>query len=184
MGVEFELRERYHELLLRYAQTSAEDALAEASELGKRAVIAGVPHEEVVELHEETLRRIANEHPELSIGEAAIIATEPLMELFMAYGLAFLKQLEDTRKANQALREEMRIREEARRSWPATRRSWPGPTRTWSSSRTSSPTTSRPRCDTSRPSRTSCWTATRRSSTRTVGSASASWPRARSACPG
>jgi light-regulated signal transduction histidine kinase (bacteriophytochrome) len=113
MHVEVELREQYHALLLSYAKTCSEEALVAASELGKRAVIAGIPHEEVVELHEETLRRLAREHPELSIGTAAIMATEPLMELFMAYGLAFIKQLEDTRHANEALREEMRIRERA-----------------------------------------------------------------------
>ncbi|MFH1532925.1 MAG: ATP-binding protein [Pseudomonadota bacterium] len=113
MNPEFELRERYHGLLLRYATMATEEALSEASDLGKQAVIAGVPHEEVVELHEETLRRLAREHPELSIGEVAIHATEPLMELFMAYGLAFLKQLEDTKKINEALRAEMEIRQKA-----------------------------------------------------------------------
>ena len=110
---EFDLRERYHGLLLRYATVASEEALVEASDLGKHAVSAGVPHEEVVELHEETLRRLAGEHPELHIGEAAILATEPLMELFMAYGLAFLKQLEDTKRSNEALRAEMEIRQKA-----------------------------------------------------------------------
>ncbi len=101
----------YAQLLAAHVDQPSEAYLAQASELGKELVQAGIPVEAVVEIHERALASLARARPGLALKDAAIPATQPLMELFMAYGLAFRRHLADTLEANEALRTEMARRQ-------------------------------------------------------------------------
>ena len=101
------IAETYSQLLAGHVEQPSERYLAEAADLGKQLVQTGIPVEAVVEIHEGALASLARARPGLALKDAAISATQPLMELFMAYGLAFRRQLAEGMSANEALRAEM-----------------------------------------------------------------------------
>lgn len=68
--------------------------LAEAFELGRSMVDQMVPPDEVTNIHHEAILRLAQLHPQLSLARVADRLTRPLMEMSMAYGLAFREQME------------------------------------------------------------------------------------------
>ena len=106
----------YFSLLRSYLETPGEELLVAAASLGKNLLSSGIPEEEVIELHEEALRRLAKELPDLPFAEAAVSTSRPLMEVFMAYGLAFRRQIEESQRANEALLQEVERRGEAEKA--------------------------------------------------------------------
>jgi signal transduction histidine kinase len=71
----------------------AERYLMDAFELGRSLVSQQVSPDEVVGLHDDALIHLARTHPDLPLGRVAERLTKPLMELSMAYGLAFREQM-------------------------------------------------------------------------------------------
>ncbi|WP_370261830.1 sensor histidine kinase [Limnobacter sp.] len=97
---------RYSELLQRFVlgvgQQSTEADLAEAFELGRTLVEKQVPPDELMGIHHEAVVSLAQSSSNLPFAEVAERITAPLLELSMAYGLAFRKQTED--HVNQLMR--------------------------------------------------------------------------------
>lgn len=91
-------REGYFPILEQVAMAAIdadiEAWLAEAFELGRSMVDQMVPPDEVTNIHHEAILRLAKLHPELSLVQVADRLTRPLMEMSMAYGLAFREQME------------------------------------------------------------------------------------------
>ena len=83
------MRDKYFELLKAYVGHPAEEYLAAAADLGRELVLADVPPEDIAEIHEEALGRLAREHPDITLLDTGRLISAPLMELLMAYGLAF-----------------------------------------------------------------------------------------------
>jgi len=71
-----------------------EEALTESAELGRKFLRQETPPEEVTEIHHHALQRLAAENPDLRLVQVADRLTAPLMEIIMAYSLAFRQQLE------------------------------------------------------------------------------------------
>jgi len=98
------IQDRYFELLRAYVARPGEKYLLRAADLGRELVLAQVPPEVIAELQEEALIRLAEEIPNLTPLNAARLISAPLMEMLMAYGLAFREQLESRKRVEQALR--------------------------------------------------------------------------------
>jgi signal transduction histidine kinase len=90
--------ERYFRILEQVAMARTgddiESCLADAFELGRSMVDQMVPPDEVTHIHHEAVVRLAQDHTELSLAQVADHLTRPLMEMSMAYGLAFREQME------------------------------------------------------------------------------------------
>ena len=80
------IRDKYFEVVRDYVASQAEEQLMAAAELGREMVLADVPPEEVAELHDEALRRLAEVAPDIALA-TMLPASRPMMELLMAYGL-------------------------------------------------------------------------------------------------
>jgi len=102
------IQDRYFELLRAYVDSPEEKFLAAAAQLGRELVLADVPPEDIAEIHEHALHRLGQESPDLTLLAAAQPVSTPLMELLMAYGLAFRERLEIRRRAEEAIRESER----------------------------------------------------------------------------
>ena len=89
-----EIQDRYTILLARYCLDQNESWLAEVAELGKIAVKSQVPLEEVAEIHETGLRDLLDKEPGTALADISTNATAPLIELLMAFGLAFRAQVD------------------------------------------------------------------------------------------
>ncbi|MBW1958181.1 MAG: PAS domain S-box protein [Deltaproteobacteria bacterium] len=103
--VERDIRERYFRLLKGYVVSQDEKYLLEASELGGEMLLAGIPEEEVAETHEEATCRLAREFPEMTLQDAATSLSIPLIEVIMAYSLAFCSEIEERKRNEESLRE-------------------------------------------------------------------------------
>ena len=99
------IKDKYFNLLAAYVARPEESYLLEAADLGRELVLSDVPPEEIAELHEQALERLAREQPDMTLLDAARRISSPLMELLMAYGLAFRERLEERKRAEEALRE-------------------------------------------------------------------------------
>ncbi len=98
------IEDRYFRLLKSYVMGPKEEHLAAAAELGRELVTADVPEEDVAEIHEKALRLLAQESPDMTLEDVAHLISGPLMEMFMAYGLAFRERLEERRRTEEELR--------------------------------------------------------------------------------
>jgi len=98
------IEDRYLELLAAYVARPEESYLLQAADLGREMVLAGIPPEEIGEIHKQALDHLAEKAPDMSLLDAARFISAPLMELLMAYGLAFRERLEVRRQAEEALR--------------------------------------------------------------------------------
>ncbi len=94
--------DKYFHLLKGDAAKSQEGHLVTVAELGAEFVLSGLPTEEVVEIHQEALRRLAQESPQMTLQEALQLTSEPLMETLMAYRLVFREREEIEREAELA----------------------------------------------------------------------------------
>jgi len=88
--------ERYTHILSSVAladpKENIEGYLAEAFELGRSMVDKMIPPDDLTNIHHIGILALANAHPQLRLAEVAERLTRPLMEMTMAYGLAFRQQ--------------------------------------------------------------------------------------------
>ena len=99
------IQDRHFGLLKAYVFKPDEEQLTLAAELGRELVLADIPAEEIAEVHEQAIHRLAQESPDIKLLDVAHLISAPLMEMLMAYGLAF-------REREEALRESDRIKSE------------------------------------------------------------------------
>ncbi|MFQ5638233.1 MAG: PAS domain S-box protein [bacterium] len=88
MMVKQSFQDRYYQLLKLYVARPQEKHLAEAAELGRELVLADIPIEEIAELHEQALRHLGQDIPDIKLPDSDQLISAPLMELLMSYGLA------------------------------------------------------------------------------------------------
>ncbi|MEE2897101.1 MAG: ATP-binding protein [Gemmatimonadota bacterium] len=106
-----EHRQDYLRLLERYVDDAGEQHLLAAADLGRQFVLAGVPAEEIAELHEATLAKLARDRPIPELAKV-VFASQPFMEVMMAYSLEFRLQVDSRLSAEGELRE---VNDELRR---------------------------------------------------------------------
>ncbi|MCP4544295.1 MAG: response regulator [Chloroflexi bacterium] len=104
MMTEQSIQNRYFELLKAYVASPEEKFLALVAELGRELVVLDAPPEDIVELHERALGRLAQEQPNLALQDTIPNAWTPLMELLMIHSLAFRERSEARDRAEAALR--------------------------------------------------------------------------------
>ncbi|WP_319509069.1 ATP-binding protein [uncultured Methanolobus sp.] len=100
---ETDFKERYYQILKGYVTTREEKYLMRSEDLGYELVRFNVPPEDIVELHEVAISRLATDLPAKSMMESVGFLSTPLVELMMAYGLAFRQWIEDLEKSKQEL---------------------------------------------------------------------------------
>ncbi len=106
---ERELPRRFEELFSAYVDRPREEYLAHIAELGEELVRSGVPPEDIAEIFEEALRKLSEHAPDVTLRESVDRISIPLVEMLIAYGLAFREQLsrrqayEKTRLAAQVI---------------------------------------------------------------------------------
>lgn len=83
------------EIVLAPGDADMEVELSEVCELGRLCVEKAIPPDELINIHHKALEALASGHPDLLFSELAGRLTSPLMELSMAYGLAFRQQSEN-----------------------------------------------------------------------------------------
>ena len=84
----------YARLVREYWLHGSEAALIEASDLGKKLVHDGLPPEDIGEFQQQALIALGQEIPTAPLVVTAAQITPPLLEVLMAYGLAFREQME------------------------------------------------------------------------------------------
>ena len=87
------IKDKYSELLKAYVHKPDEKHLLEAADVGWELIGAEVPTDDVVEMHEEALKRLTDGHSEAQAPDTIRHAFTPLIEMLMTYSLAFQKQL-------------------------------------------------------------------------------------------
>jgi PAS domain-containing protein len=98
------LTDRFETLFRAYVSVPDEEHLAGIAELGEQLVQARVPPEEIVEVFEGALLGLSGESCPMQLPEHTDRIFTPLIELLIAYGLAFREQI-----AKQRLYEETRL---------------------------------------------------------------------------
>ena len=104
------IKDKYANMLMAYVAEPQEMHLAMASELGRELVLGNIPPEELVDIHQAAIQRLAQESPDMKLLDVTQFISEPFMEMLMAHGLAFRelearKQLEkELRRVNRALK--------------------------------------------------------------------------------
>jgi len=101
--VDQDIQDTYFEALNAYVGNPAEEHLAAIAKLGRQLVLADVPPEEVAQIHQPAVGRVARERPSLTLAEMAPVASVALAEILMAYGLVFRERLEAISRARDKL---------------------------------------------------------------------------------
>lgn len=96
-------KQRYCVLLKSYFDSPDEKYLFEIGELGRELVRENIPPEDLAEIHEEAIVRLAETYPDAKLIESARSLSTPLMEMMMAYGLAFREWIEASEKSRKEL---------------------------------------------------------------------------------
>lgn len=96
-------KQRYCVLLKSYFDSPDEKYLFEIGELGRELVRENIPPEDLAEIHEEAIARLAETYPDAKLIESARSLSTPLMEMMMAYGLAFREWIEASEKSRKEL---------------------------------------------------------------------------------
>ena len=84
----------YTRLLREYWLRGGEDALIHAADLGKKLVHDNLPPEDIGEFQQQALLALGRDIPATGLEEVAERITPPLLEVLVAYGLAFREQIE------------------------------------------------------------------------------------------
>ncbi|MCQ1534381.1 PAS domain-containing sensor histidine kinase [Methanosarcina sp. KYL-1] len=96
-------KQKYYELLKDYFEDPDERYLFEIEDLGREMVLENIPPEDIAEIHEEAISRLAEDYPDLKLVEYSRILSTPLMEMMIAYGLAFREWIEASEKSRKEL---------------------------------------------------------------------------------
>ena len=105
------IRDKYSILLQSHFTSPREACLVQSAELGRELVRADIPPEEIAELHEEAIERLGAEFPETKLIGTANLISQPLMELLMAYGLAFRARSDERKRADERIKESLKDKE-------------------------------------------------------------------------
>lgn len=89
-----ELCEKYHSILQEFLAQRSEAVLYRASKLGKDLVERGIGPEEIVEVHGRAVQKALGENPCLKNPSIILDSTNLLLEVIMAYGLAYREYME------------------------------------------------------------------------------------------
>lgn len=84
----------YVELVQEYWLRGGEEPLIRAADLGKKLVHDGLPPEDIGEFQQQALLELSRTLAATELDEIAARLTPPLIEVLVAYGLAFREQLE------------------------------------------------------------------------------------------
>lgn len=84
----------YTRLLREYWLHGGEESLIHAADLGKKLVHDGLPPEDIGEFQQQALTALGREAPAMPLDVVAAWLTPPLLEVLVAYGLAFREQTE------------------------------------------------------------------------------------------
>ncbi|MCG8356254.1 MAG: EAL domain-containing protein [Kiloniellales bacterium] len=98
------IQQRYATLLQSYVVTRGETELATLAALGREALLIGLPPEEIAELHTAVLAKLAATTPALLSRDFVDATSPPLIEVLMAYGLAFREEAARREALVEALR--------------------------------------------------------------------------------
>ncbi|WMW26144.1 ATP-binding protein [Methanolobus sediminis] len=98
-----EINDRYYDILKGYVSTREEKYLMRSEDLGYELVRLNVPPEDIIEMHELAVKKLAADLPAKSVMESVGFLSTPLVELMMAYGLAFRQWIEDLEKNKKEL---------------------------------------------------------------------------------
>lgn len=96
-----DFKQRYFKLLQQHLQWPAEMHLATAADLGRELVQAGIPPEEIAEIHDEALQDLIQVMPDMPLRTVALPMSALQSELLMAYGLYFREKEEQLQKSLQ-----------------------------------------------------------------------------------
>jgi len=102
----YRFKDKYASILKSFVESQQEQYLAQAAELGRKLVLANVPPEDIAEIHEDAVKALAEEFPDRTLLETSSRVSAPLMEMLMAYGLAFREWLDERKQAEQLLQKE------------------------------------------------------------------------------
>ncbi len=102
MNTQTPFKERYVALLRGHIGEPAEEYLAAAADLGRELLLADVPIEDVVQIHQETLLEVGEEFSASPSVELINQAFGPLMEMFMAYSLAMRERAQEHERARRS----------------------------------------------------------------------------------
>ena len=105
----------YEQIVRSYLESSEEAYLYQAAQLGRRLLQAETPPEAVVEMHAQSVESITKGFALAEQMEAVKQAFAPLMEVVMAYGLAFRWQEQLQREIAERVRTEEALRESEKR---------------------------------------------------------------------
>jgi len=96
---------RYLSLVREYIAGYDEKCLLAAGELGREMVLSGAPPEDVGQIHTQTLEQLVAETPEQQIRNIIDPASAPLLEMLMAYGLAYREKVETLERSRKKLQQ-------------------------------------------------------------------------------
>jgi len=100
-----EFPDSYCAMLRAFFENEEEQHLAKAADMGRMMLHAGVPPEEIAEIHEAAIRRLADEFPDKTLLESVRRISAPLLEVLMSYGLAFREREDERMQAKKQVRE-------------------------------------------------------------------------------
>ncbi|WP_340820789.1 ATP-binding protein [Methanolobus sp. WCC4] len=100
-----DFNERYYDILKGYVSTREEKYLMRSDDLGYELVRFNVPPEDIIEMHEMAVKKLATDLPAKSMMECVGFLSTPLVEVMMAYGLAFRQWIEDLEKSKREVEE-------------------------------------------------------------------------------
>ncbi len=96
-------KQRYNVLLKNYVDSPDEKYLFEIGELGREMVQENIPPEDIAEIHEDAIACLSETYPDTKLLESIRYLSTPLMEIMMAYGLAFREWIEASEKSRKEL---------------------------------------------------------------------------------
>jgi len=100
-----EFKYAYASVLKAFVDSPEEQWLTEAADLGREMVRTGVSPEEIAEIHDEAIQRLVEESSDKTLLKFVQHISAPLMEMLMAYGLAYREQEDEREWTKEALRE-------------------------------------------------------------------------------
>jgi len=97
------VQNRYSALLRAHVVEPEEKNLAAMAELGRELVLAHIPEEEAIEIHEKALHCLTEESPKMTLQDTASPISALLIEMLMSYSLASREQLDERKRVEEEL---------------------------------------------------------------------------------
>ncbi len=101
--------QRYLAIVAASVDNLDESLRMEAGRLGRDMVVANIPPEVVIEMHEKALRSVAQIYPDMPLSEAVNWIMGPLMELAVEYSLGLKEKEQARRVVEDSLRQAQKL---------------------------------------------------------------------------